>query len=364
MAVGDPPPHQPTAKLEGNARSTGPEPKPRARPWWRNTVKPLTGPHQHQHRASGAVARPLEFACNPRSIRNGSLHHRRSRSPHPAEVNELVIRPLIEQSVAAQVSTVVETGSHDFRVPVVSADPTAAWTAEGAEITASDPTITEVLVTPKKLAGLTVVSNELASDSSPAALQVVGDGLVRDLRRKIDAAYFAAATPTNGPAGVGTLSGVSTVDAGANFSNMDWAEEAKSDAETAHATLTAFVAAPATALALSTDQGTNRQQQVAARQRSDTAHVPHDRRGAAVHIACGSRQHRVGNLRAALDIRAAPGRHRGHRHIRFLHFGSGGYARHPARRVRVRTPRQHREGRPHHDHAKDSPAQGDPSQGR
>ena len=33
---------------------------------------------------------------------------------------------------------------------------------------------------------------------------------------------------------------------------MDWAEEAKSDAETAHATLTAFVAAPATALALST----------------------------------------------------------------------------------------------------------------
>ena len=126
-------------------------------------------------------------------------------------MNELVIRPLIEQSVAAQVSTVVETGSHDFRVPVVSADPTAAWTAEGAEITASDPTITEVLVTPKKLAGLTVVSNELASDSSPAALQVVGDGLVRDLRRKIDAAYFAAATPTNGPAGVGTLSGVSTV---------------------------------------------------------------------------------------------------------------------------------------------------------
>jgi hypothetical protein len=34
-------------------------------------------------------------------------------------------------------------------------------------------------VTPKKLAGLTVITNELAMDSSPAALQVVGDGLVR-----------------------------------------------------------------------------------------------------------------------------------------------------------------------------------------
>src|SRR4051812_34035906 len=61
----------------------------------------------------------------------------------PEEVRALVVRPLIEQSVAAQVSTVVQTGSHDFRVPVVSADPTAAWTAEGAEITASDPTIAE-----------------------------------------------------------------------------------------------------------------------------------------------------------------------------------------------------------------------------
>lgn len=170
----------------------------------------------------------------------------------PAEVGELVIRPLIEQSVAAQVSTVVQTNSHDFRVPVVSADPTAAWTAEGAEIAASDPTIGEVVVTPKKLAGLTVVSNELASDSSPAALGIVGEGLVRDLRRKLDAAYFASVTPTNGPSGVGVLSGIGTVDAGATFADLDWAAEAASLVETAHSTLTAFVAAPATALTLAT----------------------------------------------------------------------------------------------------------------
>src|SRR5215204_3359574 len=85
----------------------------------------------------------------------------------PEEVGALVIRPLIETSVAAQVSTVVQTASHDFRVPVVSADPTAAWTAEGAEIAVSDPTLLEVVATPKKLAGLTVVTNELAQDSSP-----------------------------------------------------------------------------------------------------------------------------------------------------------------------------------------------------
>lgn len=166
----------------------------------------------------------------------------------PEEVGALVIRPLMETSVAAQVSTVVPTNSHDFRVPIVSADPTAAWTAEGAEITASDPTITEVLVTPKKLAGLTVISNELAADSSPAALQVVGDGLVRDLKRKLDAAYFGNTT-TNGPSGLLSLSSTA-IDAGDAWTNLDWAEAAKSAAETVHTTLTAFVASPATALAL------------------------------------------------------------------------------------------------------------------
>jgi HK97 family phage major capsid protein len=166
----------------------------------------------------------------------------------PEEVGALVIRPLIEQSVGAQVSTVVLTSSQDFGVPVVSADPTAAWTAEGAEITASDPTITEVAVTPKKLAGLTVIFNELAADSSPAALQVVGDGLVRDLKRKIDAAYFGNTT-TNGPSGLGSLT-TATLDAGDAWANLDAFEEAKSKAEDLHTMVTAFVADSETALAL------------------------------------------------------------------------------------------------------------------
>ena len=89
----------------------------------------------------------------------------------PAQVHALVIQPLIDQSVAAQVSTVVTTSSHDLRVPRVTADPAAAWTAEGAEIGVTDATLDEITVTPKKLAGLVVVSNELASDSSPSRSQ-------------------------------------------------------------------------------------------------------------------------------------------------------------------------------------------------
>lgn len=166
----------------------------------------------------------------------------------PEQIAELVVKPFTQQSVAMRVSTVVPISGPSLRVPVVSADPAAAFVAEGAEITASDPTVTEVDIVAKKLAALTVISSELAADSSPAALQVVGDGLVRDLGRKVDAAYFGNTT-TNGPAGLLSLAaGDNDIDAGDTWSNLDWAEEAKTNAEQHNTTVTAFVANPATVL--------------------------------------------------------------------------------------------------------------------
>ncbi len=68
----------------------------------------------------------------------------------------------------------------------MTADPTASWVAEGAEITRSDPTLQELIVTPPKVAGLYIISRELADDSSSGAAQVVGDGLARDIARRIE----------------------------------------------------------------------------------------------------------------------------------------------------------------------------------
>jgi len=65
----------------------------------------------------------------------------------PEQVTELIVRPFSQASVATRVGTVVPIDSHNLRVPVVSADPSAAWTAEGAEIAVSDPTLTEVNIT-------------------------------------------------------------------------------------------------------------------------------------------------------------------------------------------------------------------------
>ena len=94
------------------------------------------------------------------------------------------------------------------------------------------------------------MTSELANDSSPAALQVVGDSIVRDLARKTDAAFFAAAAPTNGPAEtLGTITSTA-VDTGDTWSTLDWAEAAKSVAEQRNSIVTAFVSNPALALTL------------------------------------------------------------------------------------------------------------------
>lgn len=81
------------------------------------------------------------------------------------------------------------------------------------------------------------------------AAQVVGDGLARDIARRIDQAAVAGLSAP-APAGLATLSGVSTYVNASAFANLDFAAEAISKAEVVGATITSFVADPATALAL------------------------------------------------------------------------------------------------------------------
>lgn len=166
----------------------------------------------------------------------------------PESVQALVIRPLIAESVATQISSTVTTTSNQTRFPIVNTDPSTGWTAEGAEISPSDPDVDELVVTPKKLAGLTILSNELVNDSDPSALQVVGDGLVRDLRTRLDAAYFGT-TVLNGPDGIQNLAGVTAV-TGGTVTNLDPFAEAISKAEVVGQQITSWVAHPNTVLTL------------------------------------------------------------------------------------------------------------------
>lgn len=166
----------------------------------------------------------------------------------PAEAGPLIIRPVQQASVAATVATTVVTGAAAYRIPIVSSDPAAGWVAEGAEIAPSDATLGEVAVPFRKVAGLSIVSNELLADASPDVATTVGQGLARDIARKIDTAFYGNTT-TNAPNGIRSIT-TSTVSAGGSWDDLDPFTAAVYAAEAQGATLTSWVANPADALAL------------------------------------------------------------------------------------------------------------------
>jgi len=169
----------------------------------------------------------------------------------PEQIGDLLVGPLVRQSIAGQaLGPVVLAGTADYRVPIVTADPSAAWTAEGAEITVSDSAVDELTVRPSKLAALTVISSELADDSSPQAQEVVGQGIVRDLTRKIDQALFTATT-TNGPSGLPSLTGIQAVTAASMDVVVDAFIGASYAVEEANGRVAVWVAHPDTAARIS-----------------------------------------------------------------------------------------------------------------
>lgn len=171
----------------------------------------------------------------------------------PDDIGSLVIQPVQASSVAIQAAGSVSAAAHTdaYRAPIVAEDPTAAWVAEGEEIPASTATLGEVADTFHKLAGLTVISRELAEDSSPDVAQQVGQGLGRDIARKLDSAFFGARGDNAlQPLGLGDLKDANTIAAGTTIKNLDPFLAAIAAAENVGATLNAFVANPADALAL------------------------------------------------------------------------------------------------------------------
>lgn len=167
----------------------------------------------------------------------------------PEDYGTLIDLVIAEKSVAFQGGTVIQTASETIRFPILSADPSVGWYAENTQISLTDPTTTELVITPKKVAGLTQISNEAAADTNPAVAEQTGRSLGRSIAKKIDAAYFANTT-SNGPAGLLSLT-TNVIDTGTvTLTSLDPFHQAKADALTDGATLTHFILAPDVALTL------------------------------------------------------------------------------------------------------------------
>jgi HK97 family phage major capsid protein len=87
----------------------------------------------------------------------------------PDRYKNSIVDRLRAKSIGLQSGfTVLETDGDTLHVPKVTGDIAAAWTSEGNAITPADPTFAEDIAVPRKLAGLTIVSNELIADSNPS----------------------------------------------------------------------------------------------------------------------------------------------------------------------------------------------------
>ena len=169
----------------------------------------------------------------------------------PEEYGKLVTQPVEGNAVVYQVADKVNTAANEFHVPIVQTDGTATWVQEGEEIAPSEAAFAEAVVVPRKVAGLTVISRELANDSSPSAAKIVGDGLARSIARQIDLAFFGT-TPTHGPTGLESIASVNEVDAGTAWVNLDPFANAIAEAEQVGTTVTSWVANPEDAKILAT----------------------------------------------------------------------------------------------------------------
>ena len=168
----------------------------------------------------------------------------------PEDYGKLVDLVLAEKSIAFQSGTLITTSNESIRFPMLTADPAVGWYAENTQISLTDPSTTELVVTPKKVAGLNQISTEAAQDTNPAVANQVAQSLARSVAKKVDAAYFGN-TVSNGPSGLLSLSGINVVDTGTvTLDSLDPFHEAKAAALADNATLTHFILAPDVALTL------------------------------------------------------------------------------------------------------------------
>lgn len=114
----------------------------------------------------------------------------------PEEWSQYVLTHLSAQSVVlASGATRIDTALRAVHVPRVLTDGTAAWFAELEEITEAGPTGDELVLTPRKVATLVSLSNEVVDDSSPSVLDTVGTRMVAAVALTADRAIL------NGPGG-------------------------------------------------------------------------------------------------------------------------------------------------------------------
>lgn len=175
-----------------------------------------------EHRANGPsvgdIARAMIFGPKTDAERRALSEGTDSAGGYtvPTMLASEFIDKLRAKTVVFQAGArIVPMTSDNLAIARITGDPTVAWTAENAEISASDPTFDAVTLAPKKLAALVKVSRELLEDSVniSAALEAA---FIGSMSVELDRACLFGSGASNQPTGLFNVSGINSVSMGDN----------------------------------------------------------------------------------------------------------------------------------------------------
>ncbi|MGW0690283.1 phage major capsid protein [Streptomyces sp. NPDC002738] len=103
-----------------------------------------------------------------------------------------------------------------LNVPRTASATSVAMVAEGGNITSTDPVLAQCVLTARKAASLTPISNEAMADSNPAIRQVVTEDHLKAVALFLDNQFLAGLGTGQNMRGIRNMTGISTTSMGAN----------------------------------------------------------------------------------------------------------------------------------------------------
>ena len=131
----------------------------------------------------------------------------------PVEYDAQLTAKIQTLSAIRQVSKIMNCGSFQRNVAVEATQMVAGWTAEATAPSESSPTYSAVTLTPKRLAGLLKVSNELIEDASARSFNmqsIILEQAARILAETEETGFLVGTGASNQPVGITTDAALTT----------------------------------------------------------------------------------------------------------------------------------------------------------
>jgi len=109
-----------------------------------------------------------------------------------------------------------------IQIPRQAAGATGYWVGENALITASDLTLEQLSLTPKKVAALVKLSNTLIKLSNPAAEALVRRDIAATIALQIDLKALRGTGADGEPTGIASTSNINTIEIDTQGGNLTW----------------------------------------------------------------------------------------------------------------------------------------------